>query len=61
MIAEWNRQIRAVLDDKELIARIAQTGMTVETSTPEEAQARVASHLDTWKRHLQEVGMPPAN
>ena len=61
MILEWNRQIRAVLDDKELIARIAQTGMTVETSTPEEASARVASHLDTWKRHLLEVGMPPVN
>ena len=61
LIAEWNRQIRIVLTDKELIARVEQTGMTVETSTPEEAQARVASHLDTWKRHLQEVGMPPAN
>jgi hypothetical protein len=35
--------------------------MTVETSTPEEASARVASHLDTWKRHLLEVGMPPVN
>ena len=61
LITEWNRQIRAVLADGELIARLAQTGMTVETSTPEEASARVAGHLDVWKRHLQEVGMPALN
>ncbi len=61
LIAEWNRQIRIVLTDRELIARVAQTGMTVETSTPEEASARVAGHLDVWKRHLQEVGMPASN
>jgi tripartite-type tricarboxylate transporter receptor subunit TctC len=61
LIAEWNRQIRIVLTDKELIAKVAQIGMTVETSTPEEASARMAGHLDVWKRHLQEVGMPPLN
>lgn len=61
LIAEWNRQISAVLSDKELIARLAQTGMTVETSTPEEASARMAGHLDVWKKHLQEVGMPAVN
>jgi tripartite-type tricarboxylate transporter receptor subunit TctC len=61
VILEWNRQIRAVLSDKELIARLAQTGMTVETSTPEEASARVVAHLDVWKQHLKDVGMASLN
>jgi tripartite-type tricarboxylate transporter receptor subunit TctC len=57
LIAEWNRQIRAVLADGDLTSRLAQIGMTVETSTPEETAARVAGHLEVWKDHLQEVGI----
>jgi tripartite-type tricarboxylate transporter receptor subunit TctC len=57
LINEWNRQIRAVMADRELSAQLTQIGLTVLTSTPEEAAARVAGHLKVWKSHMQDVGM----
>jgi tripartite-type tricarboxylate transporter receptor subunit TctC len=57
LIGEWNRQIRAVMADKELTAQLTEIGLTVLTSTPEEAAARVAGHLKVWKDHMQDVGM----
>lgn len=61
IVNEWNRQIRAVLADKGLQAELSQFGMMVETSTPQEAAARVAGHLKVWKDHMLSVGMAPTN
>jgi tripartite-type tricarboxylate transporter receptor subunit TctC len=57
LITEWNSQIRAVFTEGELKARLTQLGMTSETSTPEEAAARVVDHLGLWKDRMFDVGM----
>jgi tripartite-type tricarboxylate transporter receptor subunit TctC len=61
LIAEWNKQVRAVLSDRRLIDELTQLGLDAETSTPEEAVARLASHLALWKDRIKVVGMEPAN
>lgn len=59
LIEEWNRQLRLVLDDRGLRDELAQLGMDVETSTPQELAARVAAHLKAWKARMEAVGMKP--
>jgi tripartite-type tricarboxylate transporter receptor subunit TctC len=59
LIAEWNRQIRAVMASPDLISGLAQLGMEVQTSTPQEARERLASHLREWKARMIAVGMNP--
>jgi tripartite-type tricarboxylate transporter receptor subunit TctC len=61
LVAEWNRQVRAVLADGEARAELASLGLEIETSTPEESNALVAAYLRTWKRRLEIVGMGPTN
>jgi tripartite-type tricarboxylate transporter receptor subunit TctC len=61
LIDEWNRHLHTVLDDRGLIDEIAQFGMAVETSTPQETAARVAAHLKAWKARMEAVGMRPVN
>src|SRR5260370_1335136 len=61
LVAEWNRHLRDVLDDREARAELVSLGLDVETSTPAEFTARVAEYLRTWKRRLELVGMGPTN
>lgn len=61
LIKEWNRQIVSTMADASLGAELAEFGMTTETSTPEEARDRVASHLAMWRERMLKAGMTPAN
>jgi tripartite-type tricarboxylate transporter receptor subunit TctC len=61
VVVEWNRQLRAVLREGEVIAALAQLGLDVETSTQEEASARFASHLQAWMARKESFGMKPAD
>jgi tripartite-type tricarboxylate transporter receptor subunit TctC len=61
IVAEWNRQLRLVLADSEVIAALAQLGLDVETSTQEETAARFVVHLKTWEARLQSFGMKTVN
>ena len=45
IVNEWNRQIVATMADPSLGIELAEFGMTTETSTPEEARARMDGHL----------------
>jgi len=61
VIDEWNRLVRAVLDDGNLKGELTQLGLDVETSTPQEVAARVVSHQKEWKARMESVGMRPIN
>jgi len=61
LINEWNRQIVATMADPSLGVELAEFGMTTETSTPEEARARVDGHLTMWRERMLRVGMTPNN
>jgi len=60
VVVEWNRQLRAVLAEEEVIADLAQLGLDVETSTQEQAEARFAAHLSAWKARRDSLGLSPA-
>jgi tripartite-type tricarboxylate transporter receptor subunit TctC len=57
LVNEWNRQVRAVLADSELSAQLVQFGLTIQTSSPEEARARLEAHLKLWRERMQALGM----
>lgn len=61
MLEEWNRLIRTVLDDDNLKGELAQLGLDVESSTPQQVAARVISHQTEWKARMRAVGMQPLN
>ncbi len=61
LIDEWNRQLHLVLADRTLRGELAQLGLDVETSTPQEVAARVVSHQKAWKARMEAVGMKPIN
>jgi tripartite-type tricarboxylate transporter receptor subunit TctC len=60
-VAEWNRQICAVLADNEIAATLAQYGLEVEGSTPEQAAARVKAHLESWRVRMRAFKLKPSN
>jgi tripartite-type tricarboxylate transporter receptor subunit TctC len=61
LVDEWNRLVRTVLDDGNLKGELAQLGLDVETSTPQELTVRVVNHQKEWKARMQSVGMQPIN
>ncbi len=61
ILAAWNRQLRAVLAEGEVIAALARLGLDVDTSTQEDAAARLASHQQAWKARMESFGMKPAD
>jgi tripartite-type tricarboxylate transporter receptor subunit TctC len=56
VVAEWNRQLQATLGDREVVAALEQFGVTAETSTPAETQARIAAHSAAWERRMATFG-----
>jgi tripartite-type tricarboxylate transporter receptor subunit TctC len=61
VVAEWNRQICAVLADRGVAATLAQYGLEVEGTTPEQASARVKAHLESWRTRMAAFKLKPLN
>jgi tripartite-type tricarboxylate transporter receptor subunit TctC len=59
IVAEWNRQIRAVLAEPEVAAQLSANGLQVEGSTQEAAATRMAAHLKMWKDRMELLGLKP--
>ena len=53
VIAQLNKALNQVLNDKEIIKRIEDHGADVETSTPEQLGAMVKSEISKWKGVVQ--------
>jgi tripartite-type tricarboxylate transporter receptor subunit TctC len=61
MVAVWTAELRAALQSREVREQLQQMGLTVETSTPAEMAARLASDFKEWKAVLDSLGMKPIN
>ncbi len=61
VLVKWNRQLRAVLAESEVVAALARLGLDVESSTQEEAAERFAAHLQAWKVRMESVDMKTVN
>ncbi len=61
LIAEWNRQLAAVMDNAAAIEELAQLGLAVTPSTPQELASRVELHFKEWRARMIAVGLQPVN
>lgn len=61
ILAAWNRQLRAVLAEGEVIAALARLGLDVDTSTREAAAARLVLHQQAWRARMESFGMKPSD
>ena len=61
LIATWNGALHAVLHSGEVAEQLAQLGLDVETSAPDELKARLAVDFRDWKQILDSLGIKPTN
>lgn len=61
LVATWTAELRAVIDSREVSEQLQQLGLAVETSTPAEMAARLASDFRNWKAVLDSLGLKPIN
>lgn len=61
LIDAWNRELASALNSRELAAQLSQTGLEVETSTPEQCSARLEAHLRKWQGTIEALGLKPTN
>jgi len=61
LVDEWNRQLRSALSNSDLTSELAQFGLDVDTSTPQELASQVKLILAAWSARIREVGFQPAN
>lgn len=61
LIDAWNRELRALLASREITDELAALGLEVETTTPDEAAAEMATYLQRWKSLLAAFGMKTTN
>ncbi|HEY4167716.1 MAG TPA: tripartite tricarboxylate transporter substrate-binding protein [Reyranella sp.] len=59
LIDEWNRQIAAILADPLVAGELAQMGLTLSPSTPQQLGELLARHIAAWKTRLVSVGITP--
>lgn len=60
VVAQLNRRLRAVIEDRELVELLAPLGLEVETSLPEELTALVDAHREAWQSRLEATGIGAA-
>ena len=59
IITEWNRRFSLAIGDAAVGDALRPLGLELETSTPTELAARVASHQMEWEARMKTVGMEP--
>ncbi|MBS0521474.1 MAG: hypothetical protein JSR90_22445 [Proteobacteria bacterium] len=61
VVSEWNRLLVAVVTSRDIADQLTQFGLDVETTTPEETTARLATHLKYWHDMVAALGGTPAH
>ena len=59
VINEWNRRLSLAIGDAAVGDVLRPLGLELETSTPAELAARVASHQMEWETRMKTAGMQP--
>jgi len=61
LIEAWNKELAGVLADREVAAELAQLGVDVDPSTPQQCAAKLVEHLAQWREVLESFGIQPIN
>jgi tripartite-type tricarboxylate transporter receptor subunit TctC len=59
--AAWERELRAVLDSRDVAEQLSQLGLDVETSTGKECAQRLAADMVRWQSLLDTFGLKATN
>jgi len=59
IVARLNAEVNKALQDKELIAKLAQLGMSPGQATPAEYGARIAREIASWQEVARAAGIKP--
>ncbi len=59
LVARMNAELGKVLQIPDVAAKLAQQGISIQTSTPAQAQAFVDRQLDTWGKVVRDNGITP--
>ena len=59
--AAWERELRAVLDSRDVAEQLSQLGLDVQTSTGKECAQRLAADLVRWQSLLDTFGLKATN
>jgi tripartite-type tricarboxylate transporter receptor subunit TctC len=59
--AAWERELRAVLDSRDVAEQLSQLGLDVETSTGKECAQRLAVDMVRWQSLLDTFGLKATN
>jgi tripartite-type tricarboxylate transporter receptor subunit TctC len=59
VVAEWNLHLYHALADRNLAGELAQLGLEVDPSAPDELRPRLEAHLAGWRVRMKEAGMAP--
>jgi tripartite-type tricarboxylate transporter receptor subunit TctC len=57
VVAEWSRQLQAILDEGEVKAQLAQLGLDADPSTQTEAVERFKARLQVWQEKKEAFGL----
>ncbi len=59
--AAWERELRAVLDSRDVSEQLSQLGLDVQTSTGKECAERLAADMVRWRTLLDTFGLKETN
>ncbi|MCW5733196.1 MAG: hypothetical protein KIS73_03695 [Enhydrobacter sp.] len=60
LVAQLNRRLRSVIEDREIVELLKPLGLEVETSSSEELAALIATHRGDWQARLKATGITAA-
>jgi tripartite-type tricarboxylate transporter receptor subunit TctC len=61
LVAQLNKRLRSVIDDREVVELLKPIGLEVETSEPEELAGLVQTHRESWRLRMSATGVAAAN
>jgi tripartite-type tricarboxylate transporter receptor subunit TctC len=59
--AAWERELRVVLDSRDVAEQLSQLGLDVQTSTGKECAERLAADMVRWRTLLDTFGLKETN
>lgn len=61
LVAQLNRRLRSVIDDREVVELLKPIGLEVETGEPEELTKLIEAHRRSWQLRMTTAGIEASN
>ena len=59
IIAAWNRELRAAIEDPDVAGELKPLGLEIATSSPDGLAARIDAHRRAWEARMKSAGLQP--